>query len=536
MIFALFCLQFASIAFGTVTTVYDIETVIRSYLSNTIDQHTLHATSSDYMQMIQRESHVTSRYFQSIRYILHGFVMRNSTDDNDKVHKKLNFIQSIAYYYCGMNMSYIVNTSSLDNICINERQLHMNSTIFPVQMVESYELIRFEICQRIKLELYQSVVDLFKLDKYVQLRQRIKFPKHDSFLLMFIGNVADFISSKTSQSLFAFQGVGQMYPFLVKFGEFELYKETVIRQILQIDNALTLNAEFPGKVMSYDIELCVTQIKYPRMLKYITTTLLEQQVKSTRNKSFILSTSQYHANNFWHHARMYQHLTNSNAINHQTENNTIHLEIRNLMQSLDQCLGATSRSQTIAYCVLIAFRMYQLYHHQDDTDTYEYVLDAIKCIISNHDIYCSKFNTLTNETDHHDFNLTFFTRKRNLRKSLHQGVFYPYINELMNDTQFVNIINDNTDSEIDTYLQTTLSRWMVLALEQYKDIQMIQKIATLFEPKINVCTNCTLDTKYAWYEITRISWMDVLMKHDCMYLTKYFEQRFNHQLDDCSSN
>ena len=150
MIFALFCLQSISIVFGTVTNIYDIETVVNSYLSNTIDQHALHATSFDYMKMIQQESsHVTSRYFQSVRYILHGFPITNETNNNDTVYKKLNFIQSIALYYCGINMSHVINTS-LDNISIDESKLHMNSVIFPVQIVESYELVRHEICERIK--------------------------------------------------------------------------------------------------------------------------------------------------------------------------------------------------------------------------------------------------------------------------------------------------------------------------------------------------------------------------------------------------
>ena len=96
----------------------------------------------------------------------------------------------------------------------------------------------------------------------------------------------------------------------------------------------------------------------------------------------------------------------------------------------------------------------------------------------------------------------------------------------MNDNQFANIVNNNTDSQIDTYLQTTLAKLIVLALEEYKDIEMIKKITAVFEPKINVCASVEWDSEM-------MPFMDVLVSHECMYLIKYFQQRFKHQIDDC---
>lgn len=87
----------------------------------------------------------------------------------------------------------------------------------------------------------------------------------------------------------------------------------------------------------------------------------------------------------------------------------------------------------------------------------------------------------------------------------------------MNDHQFVNIVNNNTDSEINTYLQTVLSQWMVLAVDYYRDIEMVKKIATVFEPKkIDAC---------------------MLMNPELLYLTNYFQQRFHHRIDhNCTQN
>ena len=507
MIFAFFFLQSISIAYtlGTVTKVYDIETVIRSYVSHSIDEHALHATSNHYMQMVQDESHLTSRYLQSVRYILHGFPITNEANDNDTVYKKLNFIQSIAYYYCGINMSDVMS-ATLDNIFVDESQLYMNSVIFPVQLVESYELVRSEICERIKLGLYQSVIDMFNQYGYA-----------DPFFGRFIRNVANFISSKEHEFL-SLQRIGDMYPFLAKFGEFELYKETVIDQIWKIDN-MWRKSKILDKIQ-FDIDTCVSQIKHPKMHKYVTDIL-----KSTGNKSFILN--QHNTSDFWHHVQLYQLSTASAAVSHHAENDTI--KVRNLLQLLDECrlkpkflLTGTS----MAACRLITFGIYE--SCEDRMNGHEYVLNAIKCIISNHDLYYSKFGPLTNEMDY-----KFKSQLTNsLRKSLSEADIYLYLNELMNDTQFVNIVNNNTDSEIDTYLQKILSELMVHALEQHKDIQMIKKIAIVFKPKINVYAKC-IDYPL---NLRMISWMDVLMKHECMYLETYFQQRFKHQEDDCSLN
>ena len=517
MIFSVFCLQFISIVFGTVTNVYDIETVVNSYLSNTIDQHALHATSSDYMQMIQQESNLTPRYFQSVRYILHGFSITNATNDNDKVYnyKKLNFIQSIALYYCGFNMSDVMDTS-LDNIFIDESKLLMNSSLFPVQIVESYELIRSEICHRIQFGLYQSVVDMFNPHSHA-----------DSFFSSFIKYVANFISPQTHQFFYELKNIGQMYPFLAKFGELELYKETVHHQIWHMDNARARNSALLGNTMEYKIEICMNQIKHPKMHKYVTNILQRQQIKPTGNKSFIVN--HYNASNFWNHVEMHQLLTGSTDTNGQVENNT--LERGDLLELLDQCYLHSARrsrsSDTVADCTLMTFRMYELGNHKDGTNGHEHVLNAIKCIISNHDIYCLQFSPLTNTTDYEHFNSTFLTRKHHLRQSVREAALYPYLSELMNDTQFVKIINNSTD--FDTSLEIILCRLMIIGLEEYKDIEMIQKIVTAFKPKINVCTDCILDT---WNKLVMISWMDLLMKHNCMHLTKYFQQRFIHNASE----
>ena len=540
MIFAFFCLQSISIAFGTVTKVHDIENLISSYLSHTIDQHALYATSYNYMQIVQDESNLTPRYLQSIRYILHGFPIANGTNDNENTYKKLNFIQSIAYYYCGISMSRVMSTS-LDNILINQSQLYMNSTIFPVQVVESYEFIRFEICERIKLGLYESVVDMFKPDMHVQSTQRnpviLQLNSNvnaDSSFSRFIGNVADFISLNTHASD-SLQSIDQMYQFLVKFGEFESYKEAVVRQIWQIDNSLALQSN-PFTSATYDeIAICVHQIKHPKMHKYVTNTL-KQQVKSTGNRSFILDhdidhgkTEDMFSRDFLHYARIYQFLTNSVAADYDVEHNEV--EVHNMFELLHECYReyATifrSTSSTMVDCVLIVFGVYESCN--DDINGHEYVLDAIKCIISNHQLYCSTFAPLANETDYERSSSIFLALRKDLRESLSEAVFYPYIHELMNDTQFVNIVNNNTNFEIDTYLQTIFSNLMMLALDEYKDIEMIKKIATEFKPKINVCRNCILENKYKW-DALMISWMDVLIKQKFIYLTKYFQQRFKHQ-------
>ena len=499
-----------SIAFGTVTTVHDVETVINSYLSNTINEHALHATSYDYMRIVQDESPFTRRYLQSTRYILHGFPITNTTNDNVTGYKKLNFIQSIAYFYCGINMSYVMSTS-LDSILINGSQLYMNSAIFPVQLVESYELVRSEICQRIKIGLYQSVVDMFKPNANA-----------DSFFSRFIANIANFISFNTRE-LFSLQSIGQMYPFLAKFGEFELYKKTVIDRILEINNVLAflaLESKGVGGKMS-DIDTCVSQIKYPKVKKYVTRVL-----NSTGTKSFIFHD--HNTSGFLHYVRMYQLLTGSAAVNYQVENNTVAVEMYNLLQLIDECLLASASflgSATMSDCTLITFRIYESYKHLNG---HEHVVNTIKCIISHHNLYCSKYGA-----DYDHFSEMFLMLREDLIGLQNEAAFYPYLNELMNDTQFVNIVNNNTDAEIDKYLQTIFPKLMMLALEEYKDIEMIQKIAAVFKPKINVCIKCTLKDKYTctWKEK---SWMGVLIKHEYMYLTKYFQQRFRDQVDHCS--
>ena len=514
MIVSLFWLLcFISTAFGTVTKIYDIETVIKSYLSHTIDEHALHGTSYEYMQVIQDESNLTHRYFQSVRYIKYGFPMyTNATNDNNKIYKKLNFIQSIAYYYCGINMSYVMNTS-LDNIWINESQLYMNSPIFPVQLVESYELIRSEICHRIGVGLHQSVVDMFNTYSHV-----------DSFSSSFIQHVANFLSFNTSESL-ALRNIGQVYPFLAKFGEFESYKEIVIHHILKINNqALASNVLDKITSVMSNIDISVNQIMYPKMHGYVTSIL-----KSKTSESFILN--KHNTSNFWYYVQMYQLSTGKAAIKHQVENTTI--ETHDLLQLLDECWGVTKSfivSATMADCILITFGIYE--SCEDGTDGHEYVLDAIKCIISNHDMYCSKFSSPADTTD---FELKSKLRN-SLRKLLPAVAFYPYFNEIINDTQFVNIVNNNTDSQMDEYLHEMLSRLMSVALENYKDIEMIKRIVTLFKPKINVCTKCIFQNKYKYeWNLKMLSWMDVLVSHECTYLTNYFQQEFMYQMHDCST-
>ena len=512
MIFALFLLQSISIAnaFLNTTNMYDIKTVINSYLSNTIDQHSLHATSHKFMKMVQDESHITSQYFQSVRYIKYGFSIKNetnSTNNNDKVYKKFNFIQSIAFFYCGINMSNVINTS-FDNISIDESKLLMNSSIFALQIVESYQLIRCEICERIKLGWYQSVIDLFN-----------PHSRDYSFFAnaWFIRKVESLISF-TPRLSYDLNGIGQAYEFLAKFGDFEPYKEVVIGRISEIDRVLAQNSQLLGSPTMLEIEMRTHQIKHPKMHKYIVEKMV-QHVKSTKNNSFILNHC--NSSDFWHHVRMYHHLTGSHAINHQLDNTTV--QIANMLQLLDQC--QLPHATAIADCGLIVFGMYESYGHENGTDGHEYVINAIKCIISNNHIYCSKFSQFTNGTYFEHF-------MSNLRESMNVAIFYPYLNELMNDTQFVNIVNNNTDSEMDTYLQTTLSKLMVVAVEEYKDIEMIKKIANVFTPKINVCRKCTL---YPAFFSTKIPWMDVLDKLGCKYLTKYFQQRFNHSVDECTS-
>ena len=517
MIFTLLFLQSISIAFGTVTKIYDIEKLITKHLAHTTDAHDLYATSYDYMKFVQKESDFTARYFQSVRYILHGFPMPSSiaklNSTNGKIHKKLNFIQSIVLYYCGMNMSYIVNTS-LDNILINESQLYMNSMIFPVQLVESYEIIRLEICERIRLGSYQSIVDMF--NPYKKARH--------SFFSGFVRQVANFISS-TSCETFSLQNIGQMYPFLAKFDRYEPYKETVIGQIRKIDNYARASKVL-GKIRLSDIDICVSQIKHPKMYKYVTN-ILEQQVHSTGNPSFILNRDK--ASNLSHYAQMYQLLTGSEAMSHHAESDIV--EMRDLLQLLDDLhlrheAGASSTSITLVDSSLIAFRIHE--SRTDGINGHEYVLNAIKCIISNHDIYCSQFNPLAIATPLQDHE--FFMRKDNLRQSLSADVFYPYIDEIMKDTQFVNIVNNNTDSKINTYLQKILSNLMAVAWEKYKDVEMIKTITTTFKQKIDVCMICIPDN-HSKFEWKSISLMNMLIKGDCMYLTKYFQQRFSHQVD-----
>ena len=489
MIFAIFFLQSVSIAFGTFgtsTNVHDIETLIRSYLSDTIDEYTLHATSHGYMKVVQDESHLPTRYFQAVRYILHGFPMyTNDTNDNSTVYKKLNFIQSIALYYCGMNISYIINTS-FDNILINESELHLNSSIFPVQMVESYELIRSEICERIELGLYQSVVDMFN-----------PYTNDLSFFSAFIETIINFISCKTCES-FSLKSTGLIYPFLAKFGEFDLYKETVIHQIWKIDSSARELHVF-GNDMSSDIDICVSSIEHPKMYKHVTN-ILEQHGKSSRIQFFI--PHHHNVSDFWYYGQMYQLLTDIVPGTLEVESTTV--EVLKLFGLVHQC-PKHDVTAIMIHCPSIAFRIHE--SRKDGIDGHGYVINAIKCIISNHDIYYLKFGLSANEINH-EFKSTL---TNSLRQSLSPVVFYPYIDELMNDTQFVNIVNNNTDSEIDTYLQTILSKFMFIALDYYKDIQMMKKIATVFEPKINVCP---------------------LMNPEFMHLTKYFQQRFSHQINE----
>ena len=495
MIFALFFLQSISIAFGTVTNVHDVETVISSYLLHTIDQHTLHATSSKYMQIVQDESHLASRYFQSVRYIKHGFPMHTNSSShtnstNDIVYKKLNFVQSIAYYYCGINMSSVVHPS-LDNILIDESQLYMNSTIFPIQLVESYELVRSEICERIKQGLYKSVVNMFKPESF--------FSDY-SFFPGVVRNVSNFISFGTDE-VFLLDTVGFMYPFLVKFGEYELYKDSVFQHLWQMDDfsadALVDEVEMDGK-----IAICVNQIQHPKMYKYAT--------------SVLNLTGDDNTSDFWYYVRMYQLSTGKNPLNryHQVEDNN-NITVRNVLQLIDECrlIGRTVLTHiTTGDCSLIALRIHEF--RDDGVNGHEYVLDAIKCAMSNHDLHCSKF---ANETS---------TDK--LRKLLSVSVLYPYFNEIMNDNQFVNIVNNNINSQIDTYLQGILTKLMMVALEQYKDIEMIKQISTVFKPKINVYTNCILFENEYPLDSRKLSWMDVLNTYGCRYLTKYFRQIFSH--------
>ena len=496
MIFALFCLQSLSIAFGTVTKIYDIETLINSYLSHTIDENALHATSYDYMQIVEDESHWQKRYFQSLRYIKYGFPMYtnsrsylNTSSTNDTVYKKLNFIQSIAFYYCGMNMSDIMN-ASLDNIHINESQLYMNLAMFAVQLVESYELIRSEICERIKLGLHQSVVNMFN-----------PHANDDSFFSGFIQHVADFTFCKATQP-FSLESLGRIYPFLAKFGEFESYKETVIHQIWKIDN-FALQSKVLGHIMYSDIDVCVSQIEHPQMYKYVTD-ILKQQVISTGNTSFILN--HHNTTDFRYYVEMYQ-LSTGSAINRdQIENKTI--DMRGLLRVLDECrrtTGSVLSTTTMTECTLIVFRIYESY--QDGTNGHEYVLNAIKCIISNRDVYCSKFSRMASGTDYDFYSNTFWIDR--LRESLNEYVFYPYVNEIMNDTEFINFLNNNTNSETDGYLQTILSNLMMISMEEYGDIEMIKKIATVFASRIHTCR----------------------LSQEFMYLTKYFQQRLRRQVD-----
>ena len=541
-------MQSISIAFCTVTNVYDIDKLISGYLSQTINEHALHATSLQYMKIIPDRVHWKKRYFQSVRYIEYGFPLHtNSSSEthstNDKIYKKLNFIQSISYYYCGMNISCGMNTS-MDNVWIDESQLYMNSVMFPIQIVESYEFVRSEVCERMALGLYQSIVDMFKPDTYVESNQRSNLiirvspnVKAELSFSQFIGNVASFISSKT-HPFFSLQSIGVMYRFLVKFGEFESYKETVIHNIWQMDSSLALQLNV---FSDSDIDICMNQIKHPKMHKYVTNTL-KQQVNFTGNKSFILehdkTADAYNlSGNFWRYAKMYQVLTGSTAIKHQVENDTV--EIVNLFQLLRECQWkhryterTRSTGSTLVDCALIAFGIYESY--EGNMDGHEYVLNALKCIISNNDLYCSKLSPSisANET-YFQHSRSMYLMLRDLRQSLIEDVFYPYLNELINDTQFVSIINNNTDHVIDGYLQTTLSKLMVVALEEYKDTEMVKKIATVFKPKINVCKNCIFESKYDCDSLV-ISWMDVLVIHECMHLKKYFQQRFKHQISKSS--
>ena len=171
--------------------------------------------------------------------------------------------------------------------------------------------------------------------------------------------------------------------------------------------------------------------------------------------------------------------------------------------------------------------MYELCNHFKDA--HGDVVNAIKCIISNHDIYCQ----LANQTGDGDFRSRVLRIRHDMQKSVGSVIFYPYLNEFMNDTQFVNIINNNTNDQDDICLQSILLKWMMFALEEYKDIEMIKKIATVFEPKINVYAKCMYLRKKPIARMT--SWMGVLMTYNCEYLTKYFHQKFGSQMDDSSS-
>ena len=505
MIFAVFWLQCFSLVFGTTTKTYDIETVINSYLSNTIDQHALHATSQDYMEMIQQESNLTPRYLQSVRYILHGFP---NTIANETIYTKLNFIQSIALFYCGINMSQVMNIS-FENISIDESQLYTNSSIFPVQIVESYELVRSEICERIKLGLHQSVVDMFDRRKNT-----------DPFFPDFIQHVASFISStpRKINKISMWEHVAQLYPFLSRFGEYELYKERVIQEIWKIDSFGIYRDESLLK-NKFDVRTCVSEIQYPKMHKYVSE-ILKQQVELTGNESFILNHRNVSITDFQYYISMYRLNTNNAPINRQLENNTV--KMPDLMQLLDESKRNAGILMSMTECALIVFRIYE------SCDAHEYVVNAIKCIISKHDLYCSKFIPLAIGSDNHD----------DLRKSFTRDLLYPYLNDIMNDTVFVNIVNNisiYTDSKTNSYLQTILPRLMLLALNEYKDIDMIKKIATVFKPTINVCANCFRVVKKLYLSASSISWMDVLMKDECMYLTNYFQQRFRRQIiENCT--
>ena len=478
MIFALFCLQSISIAFGTgtVTKVHDIETVIGGYLSNTVHEHALHATSSYYMRMVQDESRLTSRYFQSVRYIEYGFSMhinsssqKNST--NEKSYKKLNFIQSIAHFYCGMNISSVLSTS-LDNIWINNSQLYMNSVIFPVQIVESYEIIRSEICHRIKLGLYQSVVNMFYF-----LQSEKPYDLSRFSLSYFIHKVANFISIKTN-SFLSLQKVGDMHSFLAKFGEFELYKETVIHHISKwnidyfnlVAKHMTELTEMKDSERQTIVDACANQIRYPKWHRYVI-----DMLKLPGNDSLMLNSSK--SSQYKHCVLTYILLKGSNhdAANHLVENSTV--QIGDLFQLLNGC--TTIQFFTLFWddCSLIVFAIYESY--QGDLDGHEYVINEIKLILSHHDVYYTKLSVLTNQTNSKS---TLINRLK-IDVESKPDVFYPYLNELMNDDQFVHIIKNSTDIKTETYLQKIIYKWVLVAHKKYMDIEMIQKIVAVFQPK-----------------------------------------------------
>ena len=528
-----------------------------------------------------------------------------------------------------LNVFFPINTS-FDNISIDESKLFMNSSIFALQMVESYQLVRCEICQRIKLGWYQSVIDLFNQHSH-----------GDSFFSSFIQHVANFVSFKPSEYFYELQTIGQMYPFLAKFDEFELYKETVLDHLWEINN-LTLQSQVFGKIQC-DIA-CVNQIKYSKMHKY-----LAGKLNSTKHNSFILNQ-----HNLWYYSQMYKLSTGIAAINDKrrsikdigsgnpsvpssmtvttmkglresiwyepprakddrnyknsdqaanldqeaiqarlpqffemipptddleepdemghsmnsdlTENfatampemQNIHemnhamlyeahselggtvnsdqpanntTKIYNLLQLINECQHKSvllpKMKEKVDECTFLALTIYDSCQDIDGINAHEYVVNAIKCIMSNHQFYCSKFTSLTFIEDYNYVNDRKLRQLTNvLREKVSEDVFYPYLNEVMNDNQFANIVNNNTDSQIDTYLQTTLAKLIVLALEEYKDIEMIKKITAVFEPKINVCASVEWDSEM-------MPFMDVLVSHECMYLIKYFQQRFKHQIDDC---